>query len=320
MDKFLSCDWGTSTLRLRLIQVQDLKVIAEAKTDQGIASTYNRWQQHNDQGRMAFYAAIIKDQISSLSKKLGMPLHEIPLILSGMASSTIGMIDLPYKKLPFNLDGTDLKLKIMDAENGFNPFIMISGARTDMDVMRGEETKIVGCASALIETAQEQLLILPGTHSKHIVIKDEKAWSFKSYMTGEFFDLLSSKSVLATSVEKGGDFKDPVNAQRFEEGVQSSQMDGLLSASFKVRTNEVLKSMPKQQNYHYLSGLLIGAELKGLNPDIAVTLVGGAMHLPYYVKACRLLGISVNTQIDADVALISGQRAIFLNHQSRFEH
>lgn len=318
MDRFLSCDWGTSSLRLRLVQTADLKVIAEERSDKGIAETFKSWQLQGADAalRIDFYQEVLAQQIDSLSQRVGVPLHCVPVVLSGMASATIGMIDLPYKRLPFSLDGSDLKVKSLTACNGSNPLIIISGAQTDEDVMRGEETKIIGCATHLTGIKQDHLLVLPGTHSKHIVVKNNHAVSFKTFMTGEFFGLLSTNGVLAASVEKGGDFNDAENQQCFSAGVKAAQIADLLHSSFMVRTNQVLKDIPKQQNYYYLSGLLIGTELKGLKPDLPLYLVCGASHLPYYVMACQVIGIMVAKHIDADDALISGQRSVFLKYSA----
>ncbi len=313
MDKFLSCDWGTSTFRLRLIDVNGTQVIAEERNDRGIADTYARWKQQggNAAARQDFYLAIIKEAINRLAAKVGYPLHAIPVVLSGMVSSTIGLMDIPYKELPLNLDGSDLSVKRLDTREHDGRMIIISGARTTDDVMRGEETKVVGCASVLAAAAQERLLVLPGTHPKHVVVRDNQALTVRTFMTGEFFDLLSTKSVLSTSVEGGGDFNDLENQSFFSEGVRASQASDLLHSVFKVRTNDVLNHIPKQQNFYYLSGLLIGAELAGLDPGIPVYIVGNMPQVTRYKKACHDLGIPVSGEMDADLALIRGQYAIF---------
>lgn len=311
MDKFLSCDWGTSTFRLRLISTKELKTIAEIKNELGISGTFKSWQESPDNpDRAQYYTTIINGQIKELGKQSGFPLDRIPVILSGMASSTIGLIDLPYKKLPFQTDGSDLEIRSLNL-NDLNPLVVISGARTDDDVMRGEETKIIGCASFLKNDKREQLIIIPGTHPKHAVIKAGQVISFKTFMTGEFFDLLSTKSILSASVEKGGDVKDPSNRENFIRGIEASQDSDLLHASFMVRTNQVLKNISKQQNFYYLSGLLIGSELKGLTPSVPVYLLGGATHMSLYTLACELTGINIRETIDADDALIKGQQIIF---------
>jgi len=313
MDLFLSCDWGTSSFRLRLIQLSDLKIIAEEKTGRGIAETYQAWQQTggNESDRFKFYQSYITDQIGVFSKKANIPLDKMPVMLSGMASSTIGMLDLAYKELPFSLDGSDLKTEVIPVE-GANKFIIISGARTEHDIMRGEETKVVGCSFVTDPIYPEKLLILPGTHPKHILIKDDKAVRFKTYMTGEFFDLLANQSILSSSVEKGGDFREPANQESFAKGVQASLSANLLHASFMVRTNQVFNKLPKPQNFFYLSGLLIGTELKEeLDSKTPVYLVGGSQFNTYYAKACEVLSIPIEKQIDGDTALIAGQKQIY---------
>jgi len=313
MDKFLSCDWGTSAFRLRLISTDDLKTIAEIKSEQGISGTFKSWQESpGSSDRVSYFTAVLNDQINQLNRQTGVLLNGIPVMLSGMASSTIGLIDLPYKELPFQTDGSDLEIKPLNY-GSLNPLIIISGARTKDDVMRGEETKIIGCAPDLVNTEQEQLIILPGTHPKHITIKKKQAISFKTFMTGEFFDLLSTRSILSASVEKGGDFKDPLNRENFIKGIEASQHSDLLHTSFMVRTNQVLKNIPKQQNFYYLSGLLIGSELKGLTPSVPVYLLGGTIHTSLYTLACEITGINIMGSMDADEALIKGQQIIFQN-------
>lgn len=313
MDMFLSCDWGTSSFRLRLIQVADLKIIGEEKTDRGIAEIFNLWKQTGagESERFKFYQSYITEQIEALHEKVSISLDKVPVVLSGMSSSTIGMLDLAYKELPFLLDGSDLKTETIQGE-GANPFIIISGVRTADDVIRGEETKVVGCSRILDQTHPEKLLILPGTHSKHILIKDGKAVGFKTYMTGEFFDLLSNQSILSSSIEKGGDFKEQANQESFKKGVQNSLTNSLLHACFMVRTNQIFDKLLKQQNFFYLSGLLIGTELKEeLTCKAPVYLVSGSKFNIYYTLACDVLAIPVVKQIDGDTALIEGQKQIY---------
>jgi 2-dehydro-3-deoxygalactonokinase len=314
MDKFLSCDWGTTSFRLRLIEADSLKIIGEVKSEQGIAATFRLWQQQagTSAEREAFYFRIVDQNITLLSAKTGVDLIGVPVILSGMASSTIGMADMPYKQIPIKLDGNDLEIKVLTGGN--NPTVIISGACTGDDVMRGEETKILGCAALLPKTDSEQLLLMPGTHPKHVFIKGDKAISFKTYMTGEFFDLLITYSILAASVSAGGDFERSENRDSFLDGVKCGQTANLLHAGFMVRTNQVLKKMPPQQNYHYLSGLLIGTELSDIKPQIIVCLVGSTQHTALYALACKAMGIKVIKEIDADDALIRGQSLVFNRH------
>lgn len=306
MNYFLSCDWGTSSFRLRLVETSNLNIIAEEKSGAGIAGTYQQWQQ-TSLAREDFFASVINRQIDTLAERTGIPLQDTPVVLSGMASSSIGMVELPYKELPFNMSGADL------AVHTFNRFLIISGATNGHDVMRGEETKIAGCGSLLPHTTQDQWLLIPGTHPKHVVVNCDQAIRFQTFMTGEFFDLLSTHSILAASVENGGTLDDPASLACFTEGVQAGRLDNLLHAAFMVRTNQLLKKIPAAHNRFYLSGLLIGVELKAVPPGTPVYLVAGPQHAPLYTLACQLLNIPVATVIDADEALVRGQQAVISN-------
>lgn len=310
---FLSCDWGTSSFRLRVIEIPELTIVAEETSRQGIAATFTLWQQQPQQDRLTFYTAIIQQHIPVLEQKLNRSLQYIPIIISGMASSTIGMMDLPYKDIPFATDGTDLVGHIIKASENFtHDIIIVSGIKSSTDVMRGEETQLVGAVD--INSNREQVLIFPGTHSKHIWVKNNKAVDFRTYMTGEFFALLTQKSVLAASIAADGDFNIPDNTSSFQQGIWDSRQQNLLHSCFEVRVNNLFGHYTPQQSYYYLSGLLIGTEVKELmtvacNP---ITIVTNDVLQPYYHMAFEVLGLSAKETIkSADKALIKGQYIIY---------
>ena len=315
MKSFLSCDWGISSFRLRYVKIPAVEVDYVNSSDKGIAATFNRWKQHgmNEDERFSFFRTIIADHISQLEDKLEASLKGIPLVISGMASSSIGMIELSYKQLPFKADGSDLQiLKIKSNKDFEHDIFIISGARTDDDVMRGEETQLVGCN---LTGNKKALYVFPGTHSKHILVKKGKAVSFKTFMTGEFFELLSKKSVLNSSVGRGGKFSKE-NKKAFKAGVAEAQRSVILHSSFLVRTNQLLKKMEAEKNYYYLSGLLIGTELRECvkNRDLPITLVSTGELGLLYRSAFKALGLKRNTRsMDSTLALIRGQLTILKN-------
>src|SRR5947199_855368 len=124
----------------------------------------------------------------------------MPVILSGMASSAIGMEELPYREFPFIWDLMQFPVKKIPVDENFSyPLYVISGFKTEKDVMRGEESLLLGCD---ISDDDERIFIFPGTHSKHVFIKNKTGTDFKTYMTGEFFQLLAEKSILRHAVAK----------------------------------------------------------------------------------------------------------------------
>ncbi|MBF9236884.1 2-dehydro-3-deoxygalactonokinase [Hymenobacter sp. BT683] len=317
---FLSCDWGTSSFRLRLVEREGLKVLAEASSKEGNASTAELWKQAHQPPahRVRFYLAILQKHLKMLEETVKTSLESIPVVISGMASSTIGMKELPYKPLPFATDGSDLVTEILPPSPDFNhPTLLVSGIRSDDDVMRGEEVQLVGCRFET--TAAEQLFLHPGTHAKHVRVYDGQAVALKTYLTGELFSLFSKHSILATSVEEGGKLKEENNRHWFEEGVRASQHANLLHNAFLVRTNDLFKKASKQENYFYLSGLLIGSECRDLLTSLpaSILLAGEDVLIEHYSAALRTLGIAERCPVETKTAVevtLTGQLAV-LHHQ-----
>ncbi len=318
---FLSCDWGTTAFRLRLVAADGFKVVAESESKQGNAAVFEAWKQRGKQegDRVRFYQAILKEHLAKLEAQADFP-KDIPLIISGMASSTVGMMELPYKDIPFALDGADLDAKLIPPSVDFvHAILLISGVRTEDDVMRGEEVQVVGCC---ITGNEERFILHPGTHCKHIRTKSGSATTFKTYMTGEFFSLLSSKSILAASVQENRNFDVPGNRAQFEAGVASAVKEGLLHGAFLIRTGDLFGKRSKEDAFYFLSGLLIGAELQHFPADFSgpLILAGEDGLVTQYKAALEILGIAQRLQsIDiksADAITLAGQWAVYLNHSS----
>jgi 2-dehydro-3-deoxygalactonokinase len=310
MKFFFSCDWGTTAFRLRLVDAENLTVLSEIKTGHGIAAAFECWQQANrhEKNRIAFYQTYLFEQVKKITGSYNGSFHNTPVIVSGMASSSIGMIELNYKEIPFQCDGSDLVTHIIpEGEDHPYKMIMISGARSETDVIRGEETMLAGCN--ILKNDTEQLFIFPGTHSKHIAVKNGLVKNITTYMTGELFDLLSNKSILSASVKKY-DAGQSFNNRFFVEGVIKGKVSNLANSIFHVRTNQLFRKATFHENYDYLSGLLIGHELKDIaanKPAIIVLVCGEGLKIAY-MQALEALDLSTGVDyINADEALIKGQ-------------
>lgn len=305
---FLSCDWGTSRFRLRLADAEQERILAEVISEEGIAATYRAWKETNKAAtdRLSFYCSVIQKHIVQLERKSDLVLEkDTAVIVSGMASSTLGMKELPYKEAPFLSSGDDLLIDPIMATKDFSyPLYLVSGVKTTNDVMRGEEVQIVGCASP--QGDSEQIIILPGTHSKHAVLSHKKIVSFTTFMTGDFFRLLSQSTVLSQSVEAGA-YDSICNQEAFAKGVADSLAMNLLQSSFGVRTNDLFHRMTKRENYFYLSGLLIGNELQNLKRSAKLILVANPALSILYEKALEVLGFNHWKVLDADECLLKGQ-------------
>jgi 2-dehydro-3-deoxygalactonokinase len=279
MNKFLSCDWGTSSFRLRLVEAGNGKVYSEMVSEIGISETWQQWisTKRPESERIHFYKSKLDVAIGQMPVLID---QDVPVILSGMASSSIGMTELPYQRFPFQWNPEQLLVQKMDADEACKHTIyLVSGFRTDDDVMRGEETMLLG-----LDPDDEMLIIFPGTHSKHVQVKQKAAIDIKTYMTGELFSLLAEKSILRGAVVVGTDEKS--FADGFSEGLE----DNLLHKIFKVRTRQLLQQTDPVSNFQWLSGLLIGAECKDLpGKNCPVYLVSSEHLKRSYLQALRLL-------------------------------
>lgn len=299
--QILSCDWGTTAFRLRLVNMPDGKVVAETTEGKGIAAVYNDWLQTGlpETERANFYKSILKIQADKITKGFS---EKLPLIISGMASSSVGITELPYHDLPLAIAAENLQVvKIAADENFKHDIHLVPGLKTNKDVLRGEETILLGCEM----DEGEELIIFPGTHSKHVIIKNRCCVDFKTYMTGEVFDLLANKSILSKSIIKN---KSDQYNHIFEIGVKQAASGNLLNSAFHVRTNQLFNKLTAAENYHYLSGLVIGTELK----DIAacnkkIRLVCSRELAEPYLLALKILAVNIKIKYsDADEALING--------------
>lgn len=321
----LCCDWGTSSFRLRLVDVRDCKILAEIQSDEGISSTFQSWKDQNEHEsrRFNFYLERLKTQIGNLAKSSSVTLENIPVIISGMASSTIGMEEIPYASIPFALDGSSASIRTFEIEVDFHHRLtLVSGVRSREDVMRGEEAQIIGLFNLQelkLQDTRQSVFIFPGTHSKHIYVKNKIIADFQTFMTGELFNLLSERSILKDSIDSrnSSGLTNPLNADAFKLGVEVSGSLPILHSLFTVRTNQLFDKLAKEQNFFYLSGLLIGTELRSLlqkNTGSLVICSGNNLY-DHYKLAVEEIGLTKDTTFVPphliDKATIAGQVKIF---------
>jgi len=306
MSYFLSCDWGTSNFRLRLIDVNTEEIIEEVHSGQGSAAVYKEWIESNqpNSNRIKFYQKILTEAISQLNTNV---IKGTPLIISGMASSSIGIQELPYLQFPFNLIDSKVHISKIDVDSLFLfPIYLISGYRTDRDIMRGEETILLG---GFVSENNDGVYILPGTHSKHVLVTNGIATEFRTYITGELFNLLVKNSIISNSVESGNE------PESFLSGIRDAQTINILSGIFSIRVRHLLNESTPVQNYQYLSGLIIGTELKEIGASIpCIYIIGENPLLQLYVDGLATLGIGKKINIlDAKDSFIKGHCKIYRN-------
>lgn len=304
---FLSCDWGTSHFRLRLVDTASLAVLGEIKTGEGASSLF---QQSTPENRPQLFAATLIRQIEALFLQAGHTATSS--IISGMASSSIGWFELPYAVAPMPLAPDHFQKHAFDLPVAGQTVrvTLVSGVRTGDDVMRGEECELLG----LLEVhpalgSSRACVLLPGTHSKHIHLNGRNLEGFVTYMTGELFTHLRGLPTLKTPLAAEGE----TSELEFCEGVRAAQKFGPLAGLFKIRTRSLIAPHPGLHAPSFLSGLLIGSELLGLQlpADTAVYLAGSPTLHPLYILAGKQIGLSLQS-ISPDIL----QQSLLHAHRS----
>lgn len=309
---FISCDWGTTNFRMRLVETDTLEVIKTIKTNQGVKSLYTAFLEQNTQSQNQFFAAYLEQQIQQLPIEHR---HHL-VIITGMASSTIGMEELAYADMPFYQSGKGLKCKAMALKNGIK-ILLLSGVHSENGMMRGEETQAIGL-SDFLDTYGDGILLLPGTHSKHITYQQGSFTSLQSFMTGELFEVLSEKSILASSVEFS-EWTDEAE-KAFRDGLLQSLHTTLTAGLLMVRTNDVVRNFTNSYNFYFLSGLLIGNELAYLQQTKAIVFLAASKPIFNFYKTALEILLPSNEVIFfeeaiLEKALLTGQKKILKLHE-----
>ncbi|GAB3998245.1 hypothetical protein GCM10028807_45410 [Spirosoma daeguense] len=313
------------------MNTSDYQSLSEIRSQTGIADTFTGWKTAGEAkgiSRDQFFRQQLKKQIDRLAEKVSISLINIPVVISGMASSSIGMEEIPYATLPFSIDGSQASVRHFEAQSDFpHDILLIAGVSSDQDVMRGEETQLIGLIAQLHlsgERPQDAICIFPGTHSKHMYIQDDQLVNFDTYMTGELFALMAQQSILKDSVDTSNLIHlTESDKDAFKQGVRQSITSPISKGLFTVRTNQLFGKFSKKQNALYLSGLLIGSELHPLlqKGNWSLVLCSGSNLSAFYEMALAELNLLHRTlTIPADVidrVASIGQIILFQNQTAK---
>ncbi len=284
---FLSCDWGTSHFRLRLVDARSLEIRAEIKTEEG-ATILAR--QFTEQVRPQKYAEVLTRHSEAILRQTGS--DATCCVVSGMPSSTIGWIELPYALAPLPLTAGHLEKEVfeMPVFGRSMAVTLISGIRTDRDMMRGEECELLGLLENDRELSEaDAYMILPGTHSKHAHLKNGTLVAFVTFMTGELFDHLHGLPTLLAALVADEEWSD----EAFHEGVRVAKTQGLSAGLFRIRAKSVLARLTSG-NSSFLSGLLIGSELLCVPGDRPSYLAASPDLQALYLRANEQIGLPIH--------------------------
>ena len=276
----VALDWGTTSLRGARL-AEDGSVVEERAYAHGILSV-------PPGGFPAVFAEHFGDWIEAPGALC---------LIAGMAGSQQGWLEAPYCPCPAGFD--ELRQHLAWVAPGRIAIVPGMSVEADglPDVMRGEETQVFG-ALRLLET-EDALIVLPGTHSKWVQVRAGRIERFATLMTGEFYALLRRHSILVRTLPaEDAELHDAPNVElnnaAFDAGVALAlRSASLLHTAFSVRSLALFKRLQPAQAPSYLSGLVIGEELRSrsLARGSQVVIVGDAGLAGRYARALAQRGV-----------------------------
>ncbi len=290
---WIAVDWGTSNLRAWALSDEG-RVLDSAESDRGMA----RLTAPEYPGALTGLAG---DWIEGA--------HDpVDVLICGMAGARQGWREAPYIEMPADLSRLGQHAVAPDMpDDRLRPRIL-SGVcqRTPgaEDVMRGEETQILGLLT--LKPGFAGTVCMPGTHSKWVSVADSIVTGFATALTGELFDVLRTHSVLRHTLPDdpvGADTEDGI-AAGLEAGTRSPEK--LTGKLFRTRAAGLVAGKSPHWCAGYLSGLLVGAETAGHRDWIGsgpIQLIGSARLCRLYARALDMLGAPSETVDVADATL-----------------
>jgi len=233
---------------------------------------------------------------------------DLPVLMSGMVGSRQGWAEAPYLSCPAGAEALAGALFEVPGAAGvwIVPGVSYQAPDGRHDVIRGEEVQIFGALADRATGAERsrQIFCLPGTHSKWASVQDGRIDWFATSMTGEVYSVMAEHSILGRLMGES----DQDDGVSFRKGLElAAEPGGLLIHLFAVRAEGLFGAVPGAGLRSYLSGILIGHEVRAMcriaKPEGPVTLIGRPDLTRLYVEAIGLSGLSTRVVTSQDATL-----------------
>ena len=280
----IAVDWGSSNFRAFRVDAKGT-VLARISSPQGILQL--------GQGN---FEETLRAEVSGWLAE-----GEKHILLCGMIGSRQGWVEAEYLSCPVGIEelaSAVILVPFSGTKVGLVPGVIGPDAAGVPELMRGEETAAMGILDACVGAG---VVCLPGTHSKWIQLTDRKIVSFTTSMTGEIYSALRKCTMLERSMANNS----AVDEAAFRDGVvRSADSGGLLHQLFGVRTLALMGRLREEASSSYLSGLLIGNEVRAtMRHGSHVHLVGAAHLCSLYAQAIEACGGGARVE-DKDAAAL----------------
>lgn len=266
MGTYITIDGGTTSTRVHL--VRDEVICDTIKLDIGARASIDEHEKYIVSIKNAVDEITLRNKVENIEK----------ILASGMITCELGLCNLPHINVPAGiseLHDTMYETKITDISE--IPFVFVRGVKidsediADFDMMRGEETELMGIVD---EEYSDCIYVLPGSHSK-IIRTDEKGRivSFSTMLSGEMIVSLSQGTILKDAVDLS---VDKINSEYLLKGYDFAETVGINKALFKVRVLKNNFGCSKEEVYSFFIGIILCDEISNIIKDnIGTVFLGG---------------------------------------------
>ena len=308
MKHYLVIDGGTTNTRVGLIQ--NGAVIDVTKINVGARANMQEKGLLESKLKSAIQDLLSRNHLEEKS------IHRI--LASGMITSEFGLCHLEHLCTPASIDELHAGMHETHLPDICSiPFVFLRGVKTasddftKVDIMRGEETELMGLASIGNESC---IYILPGSHSKIIQMDAEgKISDFCTMMSGEMIYALSQHTILRDAVDLSISECDHDYLLR---GYDFCHQVGVNQALFKTRILKNIFRATPEQVYSYFLGVVLADEIdRILASDAQTVVIGGksqiktAMYILLTHRSKKCVRILSDEAVENSVFL--GARRIF---------
>lgn len=291
MRRFITIDGGTTSTRISL--VADGKILKTVKSEVGVRTNMSA------KGSLAM---AVSYGITSLLREFDLSENDIEkIIASGMITSEHGLYELDHILAPAGVRELRAGVRRVSLpEITSIPFYFVPGVKMgakdleSADMMRGEETELVGLMLLPEIAGSDALFVLPGSHSKLIrTNRDGRIYAFSTMLSGEMIASLASGTILRDAVDlKCG----TARQKELLDGYNFCHKHGINKTLFKVRTyKNLLGASPVEVYSFYLGAVLCGEIDAILAEKTSKIVISGNKHLKDAMTV--LLRALTNTEI-----------------------
>jgi len=267
MNTYITIDGGTSSTRVNFLK--NGEILDTVKLDIGARACIGNRKEYECKIKSAIDEIILRNKVSGVER----------ILASGMITSEFGLCNLPHINAPAGINEFHKAMyQTVINEISDIPFVFMRGVKLDgkdiddCDMMRGEETELIGIMQEKYGTC---IYVLPGSHSK--IIKTDRHGriiSFSTTLTGEMIASLSQGTILKDAVDLSVTKK--IHGEYLMKGYDYTVSAGINKALFKVRILKNIFNCSNEEVYSFFIGIVLCQEILNIvNEDAETVVLGG---------------------------------------------